>query len=105
MLLGHAIRAGKRDPRDPMYQVALKSNTITYRRVGRPSHKLHEQMMEAAWTKMSAVQTPIQEYQGTEAQRNEIIQTAVDRLKPFAKTISEKHRVEWQTYNKTIDEG
>ena len=96
-VLGHVIRAGDRDSRDPMYQVTfenqtLKPKTTAYRRVGRPRHKWHEKTLEAAWQKMSAEQTQRQPYEGTELQRNKIKKAAVDRVKPFAKTKPENKR-------------
>lgn len=51
-LLGHVIRAGNRDLKDPMYQVtfddeSLKPKRTTYRRAGRPRHKWHDYTLES----------------------------------------------------------
>ena len=96
ILLGHVIRAGERNPRDPMFQVTfedktLKTKTTAFRRVGKPRHKWHAETMTEAWTytqhyKDNGKPT----YKDTPAQRKILQQTAIDRKEPFQRTKSEK---------------
>ena len=69
-ILGHVIRAGNRDPADPMYQVTfedanLKPKTSAYRRVGRPRHKWHQETMSQAWQAMQQSEPSNQDFAGT----------------------------------------
>ena len=52
--LGHVIRPGIRDAKDPMYQVTFEDPTLTpqttaCRRVGRPRNKSDTDTMQEAW--------------------------------------------------------
>ena len=94
-LLGHVIRAGTRDRNDPMYQITfqgadLEPKTTTYRRVGRPRHKWHQETMTKAWQTMPHQTGSIPEYTGSKKQRKQIRAAAIDREGPFAKSKNEK---------------
>ena len=94
-LLGHVIRAGHRDPRDPMYQVtfensSLQPRTTACRRVGKPRHKWHTDTMQSAWEAMNANSERERPYTGDDRQREEIKQRAIARQTPFDRTKNER---------------
>ena len=93
-LLGHIIRAGERDSRDPMYQVTfegtnLKPRTTAYRRVGKPRHKWHTDTLASAWQYMEQQKGTNTKYNGDHDQRIGIKRAAIDREKPFHRTKNE----------------
>ena len=94
-MLGHVIRAGDRDDRDPLYRVTcsdkdIAPKTTATRRVGRPRHKWHDSTMTMAWDKITTNKTHNQEYTGSARQRKIIKETALQREYLFQKTTDEK---------------
>ena len=104
-ILGHVIRAGNRDPTDPMYQVtfedpSLKPKTSAYRRVGRPRRKWHQETMNQAWQSMQQNEPTNHDfagtYAGTEGQRLKIKSRAIGILRLIKLRANGKGQTDWR---------